>query len=67
MGERDLVKPYLEQKGKILFGRLNMKPGKPNTFAILNESLIFALPGNPVSTFVGANFFVIQAAKILGG
>ncbi len=32
MGEKDLVKKLLEQKGEILFGRLNMKPGKPTTF-----------------------------------
>lgn len=44
-----------------------MKPGKPTTFGALNNSLIFALPGNPVSSFVGANFFVIPAARLLSG
>jgi gephyrin len=52
MGELDLVKPYLEKKGEVFFGRLNMKPGKPTTFAKLNDKLFFALPGNPVSSFV---------------
>lgn len=32
MGELDLVKPYVEKNGKVIFGRLNMKPGKPTTF-----------------------------------
>lgn len=36
MGERDLMKPYLEIKGKVHFGRINMKPGKPTTFGELN-------------------------------
>jgi len=36
MGERDNVKPFLEKNGEVLFGRLNMKPGKPTTLAILN-------------------------------
>lgn len=36
MGEYDLIKPYLEIKGKVLFGRINMKPGKPTTFGTLN-------------------------------
>lgn len=36
MGELDLVKPYLEEKGHVIFGRLNMKPGKPTTFARMN-------------------------------
>ncbi len=67
MGELDLVKPYIESKGKVLFGRLNMKPGKPTTFGIMNNALVFALPGNPVSSFVTAHLFVIKAAKILAG
>ena len=67
MGEMDLVKPYIEMKGQVLFGRLNMKPGKPTTFGALNNALIFALPGNPVSSFVGANFFVLPAARLLSG
>ena len=35
MGDMDLVKPFLSRNGKIFFGRLNMKPGKPTTFAKL--------------------------------
>jgi len=67
MGERDLVKPYLENQGSVHFGRLNMKPGKPTTFATLGGKLVFALPGNPVSCFVTCHLFVIPAAKILSG
>jgi molybdopterin biosynthesis enzyme len=44
-----------------------MKPGKPTTFGKINEALIFALPGNPVSAFVTAHLFVIPAARILAG
>lgn len=44
-----------------------MKPGKPTTFGKINRSLVFALPGNPVSAFVTAHLFVVPAAKILGG
>jgi gephyrin len=67
MGEYDLVKPYLEKQGNIQFGRLNMKPGKPTTFATLNKSLVFSLPGNPVSSFVTAYLFVIPSIRILSG
>jgi gephyrin len=67
MGIKDLIKPYIEQKGKVVFGRLNMKPGKPTTFGVIDEKLIFALPGNPVSCFVTFNLFVIPALKILKG
>ncbi|KAJ3321252.1 hypothetical protein HDV06_004477 [Boothiomyces sp. JEL0866] len=55
MGEKDLLKPVLERylKAKIHFGRVNLKPGKPTTFATLKKKdtvkNIFCLPGNPVS------------------
>lgn len=58
MGELDLMKPYIEKRGTVIFGRLNMKPGKPTTFGIINNCLMFALPGNPVSSFVTANLFL---------
>jgi molybdopterin biosynthesis enzyme len=67
MGELDLVKPYLELKGSVLFGRLNMKPGKPTTFGKMNNALVFCLPGNPVSAFVTTNLFLVPAAKFLSG
>lgn len=52
MGAKDLIKPLLESMGKVLFGKVKMKPGKPLTFAVVEQSskkvLVFALPGNPV-------------------
>jgi gephyrin len=67
MGEKDLIKPYLDNNGEILFGRLNMKPGKPTTLARLNNSLVFSLPGNPVSCFVTAHLFIARALKLMSG
>ncbi|CAO3586944.1 unnamed protein product [Absidia cylindrospora] len=69
MGEADYMKPLLEQKMKatIHFGRVNMKPGKPCTFATVpndnNNKLIFALPGNPVSATVTFYLFVLPALR----
>jgi gephyrin len=51
MGDRDLLKPLLERKGQVHFGRVLMKPGKPLTFATLElpnssrKPLVFGLPG----------------------
>lgn len=67
MGELDLVKPYVEKNGKVFFGRINMKPGKPTTFGEINKALVFALPGNPVSAFVTAHLFVVTAARVMAG
>jgi gephyrin len=73
MGIADLVKPYLEKKGKIVFGRLLMKPGKPATFAVVEDcnqkrkKMVFALPGNPVSCLVCLHLLVRPAIHILQG
>ena len=44
-----------------------MKPGKPTTFGEIDNTLIFSLPGNPVSAYVTAHLFVIPALKIMCG
>ena len=35
MGDRDFIKPLLERHGKVYFGKVRMKPGKPLTFATI--------------------------------
>lgn len=76
MGTSDLLKPVIEHelKGTIHFGRVNVKPGKPTTFATVptpggrNEvTPIFALPGNPASALVTFHVFVVPALRRLGG
>ncbi len=53
MGDFDFVPSVLEHAGvKILFDRVNVQPGKPTTFGLHAKSLIFGLPGNPVSSFI---------------
>ncbi|MBI4343296.1 MAG: molybdopterin molybdotransferase MoeA [Candidatus Omnitrophica bacterium] len=53
VGEHDLVKRVLRDLGmKTLFWRVNMKPGKPLLFGRLRNSVIFGLPGNPISCVV---------------
>jgi gephyrin len=61
MGDHDFVKPWVEKNGQVLFGRLNMKPGKPTTLGKINDKLVFALPGNPVSCFVTFHLLVARA------
>ncbi|CAA0824374.1 Molybdopterin biosynthesis protein CNX1 [Striga hermonthica] len=77
MGDRDFVKPLLQKRGKLYFHKINMKPGKPLTFAeVLPEStegksenkiLAFGLPGNPVSCLVCFHLFVVPAIRHLSG
>lgn len=68
MGEVDCVKNVLLELGATIhFGRVNMKPGKPTTFASLGDKLIFALPGNPVSAMVCYHLFVTPALRAISG
>ena len=67
MGKLDLVKPILENTGQVHFGRVNMKPGKPLTFATVNGKPVFALPGFPVSSLVSFELFVRPALLKMRG
>jgi len=69
MGEYDVIKKVLIEdfNATIHFGRVNMKPGKPTTFATYNFEgklkIIFGLPGNPVSAMVTSILFLIPALR----
>jgi len=53
MGDFDFVPSVLERAGvRILFSRVNVQPGKPTTFGLHDEAIVFGLPGNPVSSFI---------------
>lgn len=67
MGHRDLVKPWLAAHGELVFGRVRTKPGKPVTFALVDGTPCFALPGFPVSALVCFELFVRPALRAMGG
>ena len=67
MGDLDLVKPLLAEIADVHFRRVFMKPGKPFNFATVGETLIFSLPGNPVSALVGFEVFLRPALRTMLG
>jgi gephyrin len=67
MGELDLVKAILDEIATVHFRRIFMKPGKPLNFATADDTLIFGLPGNPVSALVGFEVFVRPALATRAG
>lgn len=68
MGDYDLVKPALVELGaEILVEKVAMHPGKPTVFAKLGETLIFGLPGNPVSVAVSFHIFARPALLKMQG
>lgn len=59
MGDYDYVPQVLEENGVLIrFHKLAVKPGKPTLFGQKNDTFVFGLPGNPVSTFVIFEVFV---------
>lgn len=67
-GRYDLVPDALKAAGaEIVFHRVNMKPGKPALFAMLDGAPVFALPGNPVSAAVTFLQFVRPALRKMAG
>jgi molybdopterin molybdotransferase len=71
-GVLDLVPRALNELGvHQLFHKVNLKPGKPTWFGsredLEQKTLVFGLPGNPVSSFVCFELFVRPAIKRLAG
>jgi len=50
-----------------VFWRVAVKPGKPVSFGVRGETIVFGLPGNPVSSLVGFELFVRPALNALQG
>jgi molybdopterin molybdotransferase len=66
MGEHDLVRAALAELGvQEVFWRVAVRPGKPVSFGIRDDVLVFGLPGNPVSSLVGFELFVRPALLAL--
>ena len=68
VGVKDLVRGVLRGLGaEEVFWRVAVRPGKPVAFAVRGETLVFGLPGNPVSSLVAFELFVRPALRALQG
>jgi molybdopterin molybdotransferase len=67
-GKLDLVPGILRELGvEPHFHKVEMKPGKPVFFGSRGETLVFGLPGNPVSSLVCFELFVRPAIRRQAG
>lgn len=67
-GKYDLVPDVLKSLGaRIIFHKVKQKPGKPILFARIENKLIFALPGNPLSAMIGFARYVSVAIRKWSG
>jgi molybdopterin molybdotransferase len=68
MGPHDLVREASSSLGvSEIFWGVAVKPGKPLSFGLRRDTLVFGLPGNPVSSLVGTMLFVRPAVLALQG
>ena len=68
VGPHDLVRRILGELGvEEVFWGIAVKPGKPLAFGVRGSTIVFGLPGNPVSSLVGAEVFVRPALLALQG
>ncbi|HEX6489798.1 MAG TPA: gephyrin-like molybdotransferase Glp [Gaiellaceae bacterium] len=68
VGPHDLVRGVAAELGvEEVFWQVAVRPGKPIAFGVRGDTLVFGLPGNPVSTLVGFELFVRPAVLALQG
>jgi molybdopterin molybdotransferase len=68
VGPHDLVRRIEAELGvDEVFWRVAVRPGKPVSFGVRGSTLVFGLPGNPVSSLVGFELFVRPAVLALQG
>ena len=68
VGPHDLVRSTAAELGvEEVFWGVSVKPGKPLAFGVRGRTLVFGLPGNPVSSLVSAELFVKPALRALQG
>ncbi len=67
VGVRDLFSSVIEEMGEVLFHGLQVKPGKPTLFGIVDGTPIFGMPGYPTSCLSNAYVFLSPGLRKLAG
>lgn len=68
VGEYDFVGTALEEISvESVFYKIRQRPGKPLFFGRNDDTIIFALPGNPASTLVCYYEYVLPALRLMSG
>jgi len=67
VGDHDHVKPVVNELGSMDFWSIAIRPGRPLAFGEIGGTLIFGLPGNPVSSLLGFELFVRPALLKMAG
>lgn len=66
-GDFDFIKPVVEQLGELKMTSVNMRPGKAQTFGIVNGTPVFGLPGNPAAAYCGFELIIRPGLRKMQG
>lgn len=66
-GDFDFIKPVVENLGEIYMTTVNMRPGKAQTFGLVEGVPVFGLPGNPAAAYCGFELIVRPALRMMQG
>ena len=67
VGTRDLLYDVVEDLGEVLFHGLQVKPGKPTLFGLVEGTPVFGMPGYPTSCLSNAYVFLVPALRMAAG
>jgi molybdopterin molybdotransferase len=68
VGDYDFVQRAFVAEGVALsFWKVALRPGRPLMHGRLGDMQVLGLPGNPVSSFIGAALFLVPLLRRLGG
>lgn len=66
-GDFDFIKPVVSSLGELLMTTVNMRPGKAQTFGMVEGTPVFGLPGNPAAAYVGFEMIIRPALRKMQG
>lgn len=66
-GDFDFIKPVVERLGTLYMTTVNMRPGKAQTFGMVDGTPVFGLPGNPAAAYMGFSLLIRPALRAMQG
>ena len=66
-GDFDFIKQVVDDMGELLMTSVNMRPGKAQTFGIVEGTPVFGLPGNPAAAYLGFEMIIRPALRKMQG
>ncbi len=66
-GDYDFIKKVVDDAGELLMATVNMRPGKAQTFGVVNGTPVFGLPGNPAAAYLGFEMLIRPALRKMQG